>query len=624
MSFRPSEASGEILSRAASSPSAPIVLISDTSFRYAHDDAGTGPDNPPTASTPTGTVPIMSESAVPSELALSHVNLTILPSETVMLCGQSGCGKTTVTRLINGLIPNFFHGSLTGSQTICGLGGDIETADDANNANMTAPVPIEALVPLVGSVFQNPKTQYFNADTTSELAFPCENIGMEPAAIRARVDDIAQRFNIGHLLDRSVFKLSGGEKQRLAVAAATMLHPRIIVMDEPTSNLDATAMRDLHDMVAALKRDGVTVVIAEHRLAWCADLIDRYVRCDGGTIAGEYTAAEFSALPPQQLESWGLRALDLTPYRAELRAKTGATGVAPADVPQSSATPSVELADATPSAKSLDASIAASASPVIDSASRHSSTLGTQQRPSIGNNAPIITTRNLVVGYRHAFRRDVADLALRGGEIVGLMGRNGAGKSTLVRTLCGLQKPLAGHVLLHGKPAKPAALTRAGFLVMQDVNYQLFADSAREELLLGLGDANDAIRQPIDLSSTTTSPATPRLHPATLGEQADRVLESLDLLPFAERHPMSLSGGQKQRLAIASAIMCGKELIVLDEPTSGLDRAHMMQVGALLRRLADEGRAVLVVTHDEELAALWCDRIIDLDGNGPTTNKENS
>nr|WP_274619185.1 energy-coupling factor ABC transporter ATP-binding protein [Bifidobacterium amazonense] len=490
----------------------------------------------------------------PTEPALSHVDLTVRPGETVMLCGQSGCGKTTVTRLLNGLIPNFFHGPLTGTQVVCGLA--------PGGSDSAASIPIESYVPLVGSVFQNPKTQYFNADTTSELAFPCENVGMEPDAISTRVDDVAQRFNINHLLDRSVFKLSGGEKQRLAVAAATMLGPRVVVMDEPTSNLDASAMRDLHDMVAALKRDGVTVVIAEHRLAWCADLVDRYVRFADGAIVGTYTADEFSVLPAERLESWGLRALDLTPYRKALRQKMRSG--------------SERTAEAT--------------------------------RTEI--DAPIIATQGLAVGYRRAFRRDIGDLTLSGGEIVGLMGHNGAGKSTLVRTLCGLQQPLAGRMLLHGKPARPAALTRAGFLVMQDVNYQLFADSAREELLLGLGDADDAIRRSVDVPDAAGAP---QLHPTTLGEQADRVLDELDLLPFAERHPMSLSGGQKQRLAIASAIMCGKELIVLDEPTSGLDRAHMMQVGALLRRLADRGKAVLVVTHDEELAALWCDRIIDLD-----------
>ena len=519
----------------------PIVQISDTSFRYASDTEGTV------------------IAATPAELALAHVNLTVRPGETVMLCGQSGCGKTTATRLLNGLIPNFFHGDVTGVQTVCGL------SDSAAQRP-----PIEAYVPLVGSVFQNPKTQYFNADTTSELAFPCENVGESPADIRARVVQVAQRFGIEHLLNRSVFKLSGGEKQRLAVAAATMLHPRLIVMDEPTSNLDQTAMRDLHDMVAELKRDGVTVVIAEHRLAWCADLVDRYVRFERGSIAGEYTAAEFETLPAKQLQAWGLRALDLTVYREQPRSKTDVTA------PQE----------------------------------RDDGTHCESRRPSI------IATRDLTVGYRRAFRRTIADLSLCGGEIIGLMGHNGAGKSTLVRTLCGLQKPLSGQVFLHDQPARSTALTRAGFLVMQDVNYQLFSDSVREEVLLGLGEADDAVPASLQTVRSVNGAVT------TLGELADDVLAQLDLLPFTDRHPMSLSGGQKQRLAIASAIMCGKELIVLDEPTSGLDRAHMMQVGALLRQLADDGRAVLVVTHDEELAALWCDRIINLDDNLDTVTKE--
>ncbi|NEG71637.1 ATP-binding cassette domain-containing protein [Bifidobacterium ramosum] len=652
MSPRSGETSGTIPSRAASSPSAPIITISDTSFQYTHDDTGVGAANPTVADFASG------NATSPADLALSHVNLVIRPGETVMLCGQSGCGKTTVTRLVNGLIPNFFHGPLTGTQFVCGLGGD--------GANGAENVPIESLVPLVGSVFQNPKTQYFNADTTSELAFPCENIGMPSADIRARVAEVARRFGIEHLLDRSVFTLSGGEKQRLAVAAATMLHPQVIVMDEPTSNLDATAMRDLHNMVAELKRDGVTVVIAEHRLAWCADLIDRYVRFDGGAVAGEYTAAEFGKLLAEQLEAWGLRAIDLAPYRAALQAKTGVAGIVPDGgemaerTPVGHPLPAHDLNDGLPSEQgtsqplaiaktetSSDMPAASSVGPVIDSAGRHPSVASVLADPSepqtecqsfVIGNVPIIATHDLTVGYRRAFRRDIADITLYGSEIVGLMGRNGAGKSTLVRTLCGLQRPLAGRILLHDAPARPTALTRAGFLVMQDVNYQLFADSVREELLLGLGDADDVIRQPVDVpiaplnaaqssssgaashgmsvrdGNTDVQPsATPYLHPATLGEQADRVLESLDLLPFAERHPMSLSGGQKQRLAIVSAIMCGKELIVLDEPTSGLDRAHMMQVGALLRGLADRGKAVLVVTHDEELAALWCDRIIDLD-----------
>lgn len=512
----------------------PVIRLTGTSFRYSRDDSGTAAAPlPPTAP------------------ALSNIDLTVRPGETVMLCGQSGCGKTTVTRLLNGLIPGFFHGELAGSQTVCGLPGG---------------TPVEAYVPLVGSVFQNPKTQYFNADTTSELAFPCENLGWPSQRIRERVDEVAERFGIEPLLDRSVFKLSGGQKQRLAVAAATMLHPRLVVMDEPTSNLDASAMRDLHDMVVDLKASGVTVVIAEHRLAWCADLVDRYILFDGGAIAGEYSAAEFNAMPSARIESFGLRALDLAPYRAKLLAKSGERGQSHMDHSDHSA--SVE-------------------GPAPDSARNNA---GARTISAAGKNEGTpccIATRRLTVGYRRAFSRDIDDFEVRGGEITGLMGHNGAGKSTLVRTLCGLIRPISGSVLLHGEAARPAALTRAGFLVMQDVNYQLFADSVRTEVSFGLTDAEapDAAR-------------------------VDEVLDGLGLAAYAERHPATLSGGQKQRLAVAACIATGKRLLVFDEPTSGLDLGSMRTVAALVRRLADEGRAVLVVTHDLEFIGQACDKAV--------------
>ena len=160
------------------------------------------------------------------------------------------------------------------------------------------------------------------------------------------------------------------------------------------------------------------------------------------------------------------------------------------------------------------------------------------------------------------------------------MGHNGVGKSTLAKTLCGLLKPVSGTIV----PEKERARIRHSFLVMQDVNYQLFSDSVREEVLLG----------------------------AAYPERCDEVLEALGLLELADRHPMSLSGGQKQRVAIAAAMLSGKEFIVLDEPTSGLDHYHMTQVAQLLQQLKDLGAAVLVITHDEELVAGWCDRVIYL------------
>ena len=446
--------------------------------------------------------------------ALWGVSLDIRPGECVLLCGRSGCGKTTFSRLLNGLAPAFYPGELTGSCTVGGL--------------LAGTAVIEDYVPLVGSVFQNPKTQYFNVDTTAELAFPCENSGMPPAAIRQRVQDVVAQFHLEALMDRSVFRLSGGEKQRVAFAAACMLGPKLLVLDEPTSNLDAGAIRQLHDMIAAMKAAGVTIVLAEHRLAWISDVADRYFFFEEGTLSAIWTAAEFAALPEETLQRAGLRARELAPYREKLQAKTD----------------------------------------------RHST------------GKTVLELNHLTLGYRK--KQPVATLPemdFAADEIVGLMGHNGIGKSTLAKTLCGLMEPLGGTVLWDGKPANAKTRLHKSFLVMQDVNYQLFSDSVREEILLGAA------------------------HP----EQCDEVMQALGLEGLADRHPMSLSGGQKQRVVVAAAMLSDKPLILLDEPTSGLDRGNMEQVGRLLQQLKAQGKTLVVITHDEELAADWCDRIIRLE-----------
>ena len=193
--------------------------------------------------------------------ALQNVTLEIRPGECVLLCGRSGCGKTTFSRLLNGLAPAFYPGELTGSCTVGSL--------------LAGSAAIEQYVPLVGSVFQNPKTQYFNVDTTAELAFPCENSGMPPEAIRQRVHEIVARFHLEALMDRSVFKLSGGEKQRVAFAAACMLGPKLLVLDEPTSGLDRGSMQQVGRLLQQLKAQGKTLIVITHDEELAADWCDR-------------------------------------------------------------------------------------------------------------------------------------------------------------------------------------------------------------------------------------------------------------------------------------------------------------------------------------------------------------
>lgn len=509
---------------------------------------------------------------------LEKISFSVGSGECILFCGCSGCGKTTLLRLINGLSPNFFNGEISGSFSTMGM--------------MAGETPIEEYVSLVGSVFQNPKTQSFNVNTTAELAFPCENMGMEAKEIRRRVAECAEELEIEKLLDRSIFCLSGGEKQRLAFASACMLKPPLLVLDEPTSNLDGRAIDDLRELIRRKKAEGVTIVIAEHRLAWLKDLIDKCYYFEQGELKRVWNQEEFNQLTTDKLYQMGLRAIDLTGHRARIAEKKRA--MAGEKERQSGVTEAAgQLQTEQLQTEQLQTE-------QLQSGQVQTEQLQTEQLQAEQFKIKqfqiklqtAISVTDLQIGYQKKKPVDrIPSFHICHGEIVGLMGHNGAGKSTLAKTLCGLLKPLSGQVNWHGKKASWRELIGKSFLVMQDVNYQLFCESVGEEVTLGAersGAAENAL-------------------------SCEAVLAELNLSALKERHPMSLSGGQKQRVAVASAILCNKEFILFDEPTSGLDHLHMEQVGKLLKGLKEQGKAVLVITHDEELAADWCDRIIDLD-----------
>ena len=228
-----------------------------------------------------------------TEAGLHHVSLQIHDGETVLLCGASGCGKTTILRLINGLIPHYYKGELSGSVNVGG--------------RQIAQTELYELASAVGTVFQNPRSQFFSVDTDGEITFGTENIGIPPAEILRRKAGVTKEFALEPLLDKSLFALSGGEKQKIACASVSALMPQIMLLDEPSSNLDWNAIRELAEVIRKWKAQGKTVVISEHRLWYLKDLVDRVVFLENGVISHEWSRQEFAAMTAQELSARGLR-----------------------------------------------------------------------------------------------------------------------------------------------------------------------------------------------------------------------------------------------------------------------------------------------------------------------------
>ena len=443
---------------------------------------------------------------------LAPLNVTIADGECILLCGRSGSGKTTFTRLINGLIPNFYAGTLSGRVIV--------------NDHVVAETPMYQLAEQVGSVFQNPRTQFFNTDTDSEIAFGCENGALPAEALHRRVAETEKVLQIEHLSGRSLFALSGGEKQKIAFASIYAMNPDIYLLDEPSSNLDMDAIAALKETIALLKAQGKTVLVAEHRLYYLMDVIDRAFYFEGGRLTQIFTPEALLALPADRRACMGLRAVDL-------RRET------PAGV-------------------------------VTHAAGK------------------TLTLRNFSLRYKKQRVLSQLNLSVHGGEVVAIVGHNGAGKTTFSRALCGLHKDQDGQVLVDGVVQSRRALMKQSYLVMQDVNYELFAESVAKESVFGIAHPDLAL--------------------------AEKTLEDLALAAYRDWHPNTLSGGQKQRLAVAVSMVCHKDLLVFDEPTSGLDLDNMLRVAALIHRLAQMGKIIFVATHDYEFVCRVCQRVLHLDG----------
>ncbi|NLG02988.1 MAG: ATP-binding cassette domain-containing protein, partial [Clostridia bacterium] len=356
--------------------------------------------------------------------------------------------------------------------------------------------------------------------------------GLPVPEIEKRIEYAVSQLHIEELLGRSLFQLSGGEKQKIACASVAAACSEIIVLDEPSSNLDIYAIEDLKEILSKWKQQGKTIIIAEHRLHFLRNLADRMIVMDKGEIVKELNQREILKLSVEDTGRMGIR-----PLRMEELHCTGDRG----------------------------------------DSRKHDISLN-----GISYHYP---------GTKKGIQID--RIAVGEGAVVAVIGHNGAGKSTFAKCLCGLEKKCRGNLCINEKCYRSKERLRNCYLVMQDVNHQLFTESVLDEVLLSLNEDDREEHQK--------------------EEAAKEILRDMDLLEYAQAHPMALSGGQKQRCAIASAMASGRKIILFDEPTSGLDYRHMNQVAANLRKLGEMGKTVFVITHDLELIMKCCTDILHLE-----------
>ncbi len=340
---------------------------------------------------------------------LIDINLTIEEGELIVLTGESGCGKTTFTRLINGLAPNYYPGTVTG-----------EIRLDGENIIGKS---VAELGKSVGSVFQNPRSQFFNVDTDSELAFAAENIAMDPSEIIRRMDIVTEELDLKELRGRSIFELSGGEKQRIACGSVAVMFPKVIVLDEPSSNLDVESIEKLKCVLAKWKQQGKTIIIAEHRLFFLKDIADRLVVMKGGRITNVFNREEMNDLS-SSLKEMGIRPLE----EPGLCIKRSEEGI-----------------------------------------------------------RDFIRINRLKYSYdRKTQALSVEDMLLPGKQVVAIVGNNGAGKSTFLKCMCGIYKTKKDSLTQNGKRWKRKQRSKDCYIVFQDVNHQLFTESVLDELIIGM------------------------------------------------------------------------------------------------------------------------------------------
>jgi energy-coupling factor transporter ATP-binding protein EcfA2 len=478
---------------------------------------------------------------------LKGINLQIPDGELCLVMGSSGSGKSTLLRCLNGLVPHFSGGSLAGQIRVNGV-----------DPVMLSPSEMSQIV---GFVFQDPEAQFVVDRVEDEIAFSLENMAFSRHEMEARVGETLELLDLVNLRDRKLETLSGGEIQRVAIAAAVCLKPHILVLDEPTSQLDPRGAEEVLQGLVNLKQLlGLTIVLAEHRLERVLPHTDQIIY-----LSDKYPHG-LSGEPSQVLQQ-----VELIPPIIGLAKQFGWDPV-----------PLTIEAAREKAKKSIESLL---------KQPRRKSTRKDRNRTT--GKIPFIEAKALKVNYGSVRAVRGVDLNLFPGEIAVMMGPNGAGKSSILRSLVGLNQLECGSVQVGGLDNAGCTVAEicqhVGYLP-QDPNALLFADTVIEELLITLRNHG--------------------LQPSDNKYQPELLLQRLGLDGKADQYPRDMSTGERQRVALGAIMVTHPRALLLDEPTRGLDYAAKLTLLSLLRGWRNEGMAILMVTHDVELAVQAADRII--------------
>ena len=493
--------------------------------------------------------------------ALDHISLGIAPGEFVGILGPSGAGKSTLAAVLSGAIPHHFHGSLYGAALVDG--------------HDTCDVTLTDVSRVVGSVNQDIDAQMVASVVEDELLFGLENFGVPHNEIEGRLATALDAVGIPELRGREIATLSGGQKQKVAIAAMLALRPRVLVLDEPTAALDPTSTKMVFDTLRNLNaREGITVVVIEQKVATLSEYCNRILVLNEGRLAFDGTPCEVFSHGAE------LRELGVdSPRVARVSNSLVQHGlIAPGE-------PCLTVAEA----KRLVAKLIGTQ---VGTPAEKNPATARPSRPRTAQGSPVVSFRNVCFTY-HSTGAAVRDLTFDvfPGEIVGVVGQNGAGKTTLTKLLNGLLRPESGEVRVAGLDTRETPTSRLAAHVstlFQNPDRQICKDTVLDEVAFGL-----------ELTG---------VEPREARRRASAVIERFGLP--ADEAPFSLSRGQRQMVALASVVVMEPEVVLLDEPTSGLDYRECMTVMETVREMAARGCAVVMVCHDMEVVSDFAERVI--------------